>query len=152
MFVLILHSTTTTMVPSGYALLHAQVVRQLRAAPAGSRAFVMDVGANNGEWSRSWAKDTAAAAREDRRIELHLFEPNPLFREPLTRMAKQHNVSREQLHSQCYPEQLLSVPAARPAHVSAFALPRSLPSWQPPRGSRTPSSPLPARPVAVTAR
>ena len=48
---------------------------ELQEAPVGTTAFVFDVGANDGEWSRSWAEACADAAAHGKRIELVLFEP-----------------------------------------------------------------------------
>ena len=44
------------------------------ASPAGTRAFVFDVGANDGKWSRQWAP-VARMANDSRSLHVHLIEP-----------------------------------------------------------------------------
>ena len=47
---------------------------ELQEAPVGTTAFVFDVGANDGEWSRSWAEACADAAAHGKRIERNRIE------------------------------------------------------------------------------
>ena len=41
-----------------------RLIADLEAAPAGTRAVVIDVGANNGDWSRAWFEVQQNATRE----------------------------------------------------------------------------------------
>jgi FkbM family methyltransferase len=68
-------------------------LRAFRASPPGSRAVVMDVGANIGDWSRLWAPHIAAAHRQGRQLSVYMFEPQPVFHETLTAMAKRMNAT-----------------------------------------------------------
>jgi FkbM family methyltransferase len=60
----------------------------LRAAPAGTRGVVLDVGANDGTWTQSWAKLQQQFAAAHKPLDLHLFEPQPIFFDKLTAMAR----------------------------------------------------------------
>ena len=59
-----------------------------RAAPAGSRVVVLDVGANNGDWSRiEWPGIAAELRAAGKRFELYIVEPQPQFAQPLQKLA-----------------------------------------------------------------
>ena len=59
-----------------------------RAGPAGSRVVVLDVGANNGDWSRiEWPGIAAELRAAGKRFELYIVEPQPQFAQPLQKLA-----------------------------------------------------------------
>ena len=67
-----------------------EFVQMLRTAPAGARGVVLDVGANDGIWARSWERQREEFAQQHKTIDLHLFEPQRFFRDRLNATA--HNL------------------------------------------------------------
>ena len=65
----------------------------LAAAPRGTRSIVMDVGANAGDWSVRWASAIAEARSRGQTLELYLFEPQPVFRHSLAKLAQRINAT-----------------------------------------------------------
>ena len=62
-----------------------------RASSPGTQAFVIDVGANDGSWSLSWAQEKVSGAIGGRSLEVHMIEPQRNFRASLSTAAARHN-------------------------------------------------------------
>lgn len=73
--------------------LEAAFADELRNAPPGTVATVIDVGANNGAWTNEWASVATEAAKAGKRIEQHLFEPQPMHHARLAEVALALNAS-----------------------------------------------------------
>ena len=68
-------------------------IAEVLAAPAGSRAVLLEVGANNGDWTAGWAAAAKAAAQVGVHLEQHFFEPQPVYFESLTAIAASLNAT-----------------------------------------------------------
>lgn len=73
--------------------LESRLIADLEAAPAGTRAVVIDVGANNGYWSRSWFEIQQKATRDGKQLDVFMIEPQPHFLEALTKQARECNAT-----------------------------------------------------------
>ncbi len=73
--------------------LESRLIADLEAAPAGTRAVVIDVGANNGDWSRSWFEVQQNAARDGKQLDVFMLEPQPHFLGRLTEQARECNAT-----------------------------------------------------------
>ena len=71
--------------------LERQLIVDLDAAPAGTRAVVLDVGANDGAWSRLWESEKRRLARDGKELRVILLEPQPQFHHTLAKMAAKCN-------------------------------------------------------------
>lgn len=67
--------------------IEADFIRDLSESPPGTRAVVYDVGCNSGEWTAGFGRAARSARAQGKSLELHLIEPQPHFRSPLTRLA-----------------------------------------------------------------
>ncbi|EOD29611.1 hypothetical protein EMIHUDRAFT_233680 [Emiliania huxleyi CCMP1516] len=71
--------------------LEQDLLKELYAASAGTKAVVVDVGANNGGWSLAWAQHKRRTARlHNKNLDIIMLEPQPQFTTPLTLMAQEH--------------------------------------------------------------
>ena len=70
-----------------------RLIADLEAAPAGTRAVVIDVGANNGDWSRAWFDVQQSATREGKQLDVIMLEPQPHFLRVLTEQARECNAT-----------------------------------------------------------
>jgi len=64
-----------------------EFIKILEDAPAGARGVVIDVGANDGTWSRSWVKQRHHFKKANKTLSMHIFEPQPIFSARLNRTA-----------------------------------------------------------------
>ena len=64
-----------------------EFIKILEAAPAGARGVVLDVGANDGTWTRSWAKQRHHFLKAKKTLDMYIFEPQPVFSARLNRTA-----------------------------------------------------------------
>ena len=72
----------------------AEFLNAVRQAPSGTRAFVFDIGANDGVWSRSWAPHLRPNVLGDgKQMELHIFEPQPVFHSRLTNLTRSQKMA-----------------------------------------------------------
>jgi FkbM family methyltransferase len=71
------------------ASLIADFVADIETAPPGTKVVVFDVGANDGKWTSGViAPILRRAARKGLVPHAYILEPQPVFREPLTRLAE----------------------------------------------------------------
>ena len=70
-----------------------EFLRLMDAAPAGARGVILNVGSNDGTWSFSWPTKRKHFQKAHKTLDLHLFEPQPIFREQLNRTASQHGAN-----------------------------------------------------------
>ena len=70
-----------------------QLLSDLRSAPTGTRATVIDIGSNDGKWSAAWQVAQSRAAHRQQGIDLVMVEPNPSFRERLSLQAARQNAT-----------------------------------------------------------
>ena len=73
--------------------LEHQFIADLNAAPAGKRAVVVDVGANNGQWSRKWCSMQQNMTRHGKQLDVLMLEPQPHFRKLLDKQAAECNAT-----------------------------------------------------------
>lgn len=73
------------------AVLDRALLHDLREAAPGARAYIFDIGANDGGWSNNWIRTWRAHRTDpllqDKALEMHIFEPNPAFRASLDQLA-----------------------------------------------------------------
>lgn len=83
--------------PSDHSSRHSRpeshFLAAFEAAPAGTRAVVMDLGANRGDWARLWRSAIRAAPLAGKSFELYFFEPQPVFKQSLSELAQQINAT-----------------------------------------------------------
>ena len=68
-------------------------MREARRAPPGTRVVAIDVGANDGQWSRAWQHFAKESAARGVPFELFIIEPQPTFRASLTQLAASINAT-----------------------------------------------------------
>ena len=68
-------------------------MREARRAPPGTRVVAIDVGANDGQWSRAWRHFAKESAARGVPFELFIIEPQPTFRASLTQLAASINAT-----------------------------------------------------------
>ena len=59
----------------------------MTAAMTGTHGIVVDIGANDGSFSKSWGPFCSAMARAEKRIHLYIIEPQRRFRNSLTNLS-----------------------------------------------------------------
>ena len=64
------------LVASGFGPLEADFTTALEVAPAGSRAVILDVGANDGQWSRAWTSVAHRAVARGVLLDIYIVEPS----------------------------------------------------------------------------
>jgi len=69
------------------SLWFAGVERAVRALPSGSRVVVLDVGANDGDWSAQTFQSLRRIQPAGARLRLVMFEPQPWFVAPLSNIV-----------------------------------------------------------------
>ena len=77
----------------GNTCMEHKFIAEVLAAPAGSRAVLLEVGANNGGWTAGWAAAAKAAAQVGVHLEQHFFEPQPVYFESLIAIAASLNAT-----------------------------------------------------------
>ena len=94
---LFMHASVDALTPwahcTGNTCMEHTFIAEVLAAPAGTRAVLLDVGANNGAWTTGWAAAAKAAAQVGVRLEQHFFEPQPVYFESLTAIAASLNAT-----------------------------------------------------------
>ena len=71
-----------------------EFVQELTMAPRGTRGIVFHIGANHGNWIRSWGEAQSPSFRhEGKPLDLIYFEPQPMFRPRLMELASQINAT-----------------------------------------------------------
>ena len=72
----------------GVRAVHDEFIADMRSAPAGTVGYLFDVGANDGAWTRQWARLCVEMKSAGKMVELHTFEMQTQFFQPLTDLAK----------------------------------------------------------------
>ena len=72
----------------GVRAVHDEFIADMRSAPPGTVGYLFDVGANDGAWTRQWARLCVEMKSAGKMVELHTFEVQTQFFQPLTDLAK----------------------------------------------------------------